>query len=552
MAWFTDADLQRLAGAKSYQRGIGYADAVGDIDELPDGVVATVHGTDTYQVRLLDRSGSLVGQCSCPFGEDGTFCKHCVAVGRALLADDVPVAAAATAKQPRQRRPARRRPDLRAHLASVEPGELIDLLLELAADDPALHRRLALWAATTGDVDIAELRRLVNGLRARGFLDYQGSVRYARKADDVVEALDKVAAAHPDQVGPLYRLAIQHVIKTSEQADDSSGSIGDAANRAVDGYATACRAAPPDPTELANWIIQTQLDGPGWPEIPIGDFAAALGDDGLSAYWKRLAELRATTTATDRFDHRRFTITHLREEYLRSVSGDVDALVALYAEDLSHGYQYVRIAEALRDVGRVDDAIAWLRRGLTDTDRRVAALLADLCTETGKHDEALERRWELFTAGPDVNAHRSLLDSAERADVLAETAERALAHLRERAARGGYHADPLVLLLLSTGDVDAAWSAADGYGCGAGTYFTAAERRAETHPADAIPAYTDQVENAIERKSQGSYAHAARLLVTLRGLHARAGSDFAGYLAALKETHRRKRTFLAEVARAGL
>lgn len=551
VAWFSDEDIRRLAGQKSYERGLGYADAVGDVDELPNGVVATVHGTEPYGVRLLDGGGKLRGECSCPFGQDGAFCKHCVAVARALLAD------APTEPTPRRRATRRRKPDLRAHLASMDRANLVDLLLELAAEDPALHRRLSLLAATSGDVDVTELRRLVNGLRGRGFLDYSGSFRYARKTGDVLDALDRVATDHPGMAGPLYRLVITHVTRTSEQADDSAGAIGDAAGRAVEGYAAACRAAPPDPVELAIWLIEFQLDGPGWPELPIEEFAEALGEDGLTAYRQRLADLNAAMPpgSASRFDHRRFMVTHLRERYLRAVAGDVDALIALYAEDLSHPYQYVRIGEALRDAGRFDDAISWLRRGLAESDRsdaRLDALLAELYTRTGQHAEALDIHWSIFRGRPDVATHRQLLDAAERAGSLAEAGERAMSHLRERAARGGYHADPLVSILLSTDDIDAAWAAANQYGCSTGCLFNIAERRAATHPADAIPVYAQQVELAIDRKKQSGYAEAAKLLGVLRSLHKRAGSDFAGYLAEIKETHRRKRTLLTELTRARL
>ena len=46
MLWFSDEDLRRLAGAKSYERGVGYLEQVGDLDELSDGVIGSVQGTE--------------------------------------------------------------------------------------------------------------------------------------------------------------------------------------------------------------------------------------------------------------------------------------------------------------------------------------------------------------------------------------------------------------------------------------------------------------------------------------------------------------------------
>ncbi len=87
MAWFIEDDLVALAGSRSFQRGGGYLDAVASVDEVPGGVVATVYGTEAYEVRLVDDGGRLDGSCDCPFGVEGNFCKHCVAVGLTLLAE---------------------------------------------------------------------------------------------------------------------------------------------------------------------------------------------------------------------------------------------------------------------------------------------------------------------------------------------------------------------------------------------------------------------------------------------------------------------------------
>jgi uncharacterized Zn finger protein len=84
--------LCRLAGRRSYERGERYVGAVGDLRSRRDGGAATVHGSEPYAVRLAWLAGGLTGGCSCPFGQDGEFCKHRVAVGLVPLATaDEPV-----------------------------------------------------------------------------------------------------------------------------------------------------------------------------------------------------------------------------------------------------------------------------------------------------------------------------------------------------------------------------------------------------------------------------------------------------------------------------
>jgi uncharacterized Zn finger protein len=85
---FGQLDLWRLAGKRSFDRGERYVDAVSDLRDVGGGVVATVQGTEPYQVRLTWTEPGLIGDCSCPFGQDGEFCKHCVAVGLVVLAAD--------------------------------------------------------------------------------------------------------------------------------------------------------------------------------------------------------------------------------------------------------------------------------------------------------------------------------------------------------------------------------------------------------------------------------------------------------------------------------
>jgi len=372
VAWFTDADLRRLAGGRSYERGDGYRDAVAEVGELPDGVVATVHGSASYRVRLYDRDGRLAGDCSCPHGQDGAFCKHCVAVGLILL-DGAPS----------------RRVDPRAVLETLDRDELVSLLVEQAGEDPVLYRRLVLRAATTDGVDVAALRDQVDGLRLRGFVDYAGASDYAAQADDLLGALADLIAERAEVAGPLLRRTVEHMTSALERIDDSSGVVGEVLAVAVETYAEACQAAPPDPVELARWLVDVPVDGPGWPEIAVVDFADALGEKGLAAYQDHLAELAATLPPDgDQWSHRRSTINHLREQYAEKIIGSVDALVAVLAENLSSGYQYLRIATVLRGAGRPEEALGWVRRGLAAPvrpDSRLADLLAELGTDLGQH-----------------------------------------------------------------------------------------------------------------------------------------------------------------------
>src|SRR5262245_1305957 len=128
MTWFTEADLRTAAGEGSFRRGREYVDAVGELRPTALGVRAGVRGKDTYEVWLGRENDALVGECECPFGLEGNFCKHCVAVGLVLLSSSVPG----------------QDPDLSTYLESLDKQDLVDLLLAQANRDSTLYRQLML------------------------------------------------------------------------------------------------------------------------------------------------------------------------------------------------------------------------------------------------------------------------------------------------------------------------------------------------------------------------------------------------------------------------
>lgn len=74
--------VRELAGEKFYGRGERYfADnAVRSLVTHAGKLCARVEGTEDYTILLWSEAGALRFSCSCPVGDDSSFCKHCVAV----------------------------------------------------------------------------------------------------------------------------------------------------------------------------------------------------------------------------------------------------------------------------------------------------------------------------------------------------------------------------------------------------------------------------------------------------------------------------------------
>jgi uncharacterized Zn finger protein len=134
--------LLRLAGPRSFVRGETYLaeGRVRSLHEDGDVIAGVVEGSEPYRVEVRRGDGELGGlsaACTCPHGADGLFCKHAVAVALAgLEASDA--AAVEDADDDGDLTG-----DLRGWLERQRHGTLVDLLVEAAAEDPALARRLA-------------------------------------------------------------------------------------------------------------------------------------------------------------------------------------------------------------------------------------------------------------------------------------------------------------------------------------------------------------------------------------------------------------------------
>ena len=534
-AWFSEQDLHAAAGGASFRKGRDYVAAVGDVQPTALGVKALVRGSDSYEVWLGRDGARLVGECSCPFGADGNFCKHCVAVGLVLLEEG---------------RSESGEPDLSAYLSSLDRRELVELLLAQAERDPVLYRKLSLRAAgTAGAPQVAVLRRqLDDALRVRGYLDHQATLDYARRATDVLTTVaELVDAGHAAEARPLARGAVEAIATAMSTMDDVTGAVVGVCRRAYSLYAKACGAARPNPVKLAGWIFQLKYDGPGWPTLELADFADALGTAGMAEY-RALVE-RARQEA----DPAKALVVRAMREQLAEVDGDLDAHADILAEGIPNPKAFLDIANLLRDKGQLAGAIRWAERGLEETgDPRLADVLVQSYVDERSPEAAVEVRAAALRAAPTRLTYANLRATAEQVGEWPSARELALDVLRAAAEEGD--ADELVGALLDDGELAEAWQAAEKHGCGDRTWLEVARAHGCDNPAEVLAGYRRVIENCLHRTGRDAYREVTTLLEELRDLSARCGEDsaFAALVAGIRARHQRRRGLLTELARRGL
>ncbi|MFE2061977.1 SWIM zinc finger domain-containing protein [Streptomyces sp. NPDC059467] len=558
MRGLTEANLKTLAGARSFERGLGYLDAVSGV-EVGDGwVTASVHGTERYEVELtLDGPGGLAGECDCPYGLEGNFCKHLVALGLTVLAQRESL--------PRQRKTARERArDLDGWLSALSKDELLALLREQIDDDRQLRRRLELRAASARG-DLAAVRSRIRELldigpfAQYGYVEYADARAYADQAGQAVSAIGALTGSgRAVDAITLAQEAMRLLAEAVESVDDSDGRLGQIGADLADAHLDACRAARPDPEELARWLVGHALGDfdDSLSGIDPLDYEDVLGEAGM-------AVLRKSAVEAWRGNRRGWAEKHLMER-LAKAGGDVDTVIAVHAADLSpNGHTHLVIARELDTARRSDEALHWAERGIRETRELSAvdtALVDYLCeryAQAGRLADAVAVRRDHFGARRTLAAYQQLRAAARAADCWPAERGGALALLRadaQRRQQGWYGGAVLVDALLDDKDVDAAWQAAVQTGAHDRQWLTLADQARAARPADALGVYLRLAEPLTKQTGNTVYEQLVGLQLSIRDCHRRLGTEdeFAGYVTALRTTQRRKRNLMRLMDEHGL
>lgn len=553
----SEAALQAAAGQTSFVRGEDYVRYVHGLRTTESTAHASIQARNVYLVDLDWSGRRLSGQCTCPHHARGNFCKHLVAVGLAAI-DAVEGLPAGSARVEDDH--------LAVYLQSLDAQALRAVVREVADRHPDAARFLEIRAAAQGGDTEAAGRELVErvneALHVRGFVDYRRSFDVAQDAQGMLDELEEhlVSGAHDAARSALLR-ALTRLRSISLHADDSSGWIGNAGQRAADLFARACRAGHPEPVKLARWLVRFRDDSPGWPETSLADFVPAFDEAALTAYRLGVEALDRKHAGEDHWHQRE--VQRMRLE-LADHDGDVDGAVGLLA--LGERPQYAAIVDRLRVAGRLDEVASWVDRGVAagriargqlasgrdywlDPDEVAGEYLAldRVDDASGIYRAELERL-------RDPASFAALISFAAMVGRVDQERTWALEHLRSRAAAMSHGSGALLVrIALAEEDLDAAWGAADEFGPG-DAWRVLATASAQSHPSRAARLHRAWVDEQIRVSDSSRYEGIAEALATMRDLALTAGeeAEFAGYLVDLRAQYKRRPSLMAALARRGL
>ncbi len=563
---FTTHAIISLAGSRIYERGVRYL-ADGRVERVAgssSSLKAKVRGTFPYTVELWANKGNPGWSCTCPFAEDGAFCKHCVAVGLMVARgpesiggaipepDDVSIGA-----------------DVAEYVEDLSRERLIEIVSEQSERDWRLRDRMVAEAQVArGDgADTGMWQRRIDSAFTsfHDFIEYREAEEWASGVFDVLDGLaDLLEAGQADAVVTLAEYVHRSADAAIGYVDDSAGWLIGIEEQVSQLHHDACEQARPDPIALARRLadleLTSELDGFHRAAVT---YSELLGDTGIAEY-RRLVEDERQPVRDDasRRESGRFAVEQARIG-VAIASGDPDELIAVRDDDLRSPYDYLEIARMLVWADRIDEAVGWSQRGLAEFADRTHQLpelrdfLAALFRKQGRDTDAVGLYWSGFLAAPSLSSYRSLL--AEAGDDAEDWAARCIEALQGHLAEGGddeqggrahligHPAAALIEILMYEGEVETAWMVATEHGCSDATWMTLARAREATHPLASISVYERTVFDEIGKKKRNAYLMAIDLLDRIRRLADSAGQPdrFTDVIERVRSEHRPKRSLMA-------
>ena len=576
--------LLRLAGDRAFDRGERYVQEarVGEIVEDGDRLVASVHGEMRYRTTLTIGRAGITGTCSCPVGDEGSFCKHCVALGLRWLASDVPGADAPKRVAKRGGRPVSRSApersitmkDVRAHLATLPSATLVELVVQQAIEDEELRQRLVLdvaKSASTG-VKLHTYRQAISNAIGMGghFIDYREAGSYFSQIHAVISSIEVLSGTEPAAVIELVEHALELLERAMGHVDDSAGNAAEVLSRLHSLHLAACTLARPDPEALAERLFERERNS-NWEMFfdSATRYAKVLGPKGIARFqaladdeWRKFPAIGAGDLRRA-YSGERFRIASIMESLAR-LTGDVDAIAEVKARDLSSAYSYLQIAQLYDESGRPDRAVEWAERGRAAfpdrTDWRLRSFLAKHYDRQWRLSDAMELLWLNFVERPSLPDYMALQAMAAPARQWRTWRSRAMDQVRqamatraEKSPSGagaslvrGTDASLMVELLLWEGDTRAAWREAKAADCRADLWMRLAELRELSHPNDAVLVYQAQVERTLAHANKSAYREAVSMLRHIARVMKRSArpDGFAAYLESVRTRHKAKRNLM--------
>ena len=570
--------ISAWVGQRGFQLGRDYLenDAVFDMRRQGSTLRACCQGTmpHPYRLRVAFGSGGIEeAHCSCPVGGGG----HCKHVGALLLAwldrtDAFRVVA-----------------ELDTDLEQRSKEELIALIKQMLRLQPDLETLLEVAPTGGARRDVPAnpeiYRRQVSSAFRRGGDDWMASQRVAADVGITVSAGDSfLALADYANASIVYQAVAQEIMRHYDMMPDEDSLLGEVVNRCVEGLGS-CLADGCDDAAVRERSLQSLFDiyrfDVQYGGVGLGEAAPDLILEQANEEERKVVagQVRAAmpqgngwSDGYHRKEYGRFLLrlemAHLDDAAFLSICRESGLLADLVGRLLTTGrmeeaiaeakpagdYELLTLAEVFREHGYGQSVEPLLAERIeTGGDRRLVEWLKERHKERGELADALGLAQRLLEQRPNLAGYQEVRELSRQLGVWTELRAQVLA---------GWHAAKEYFLLtdvyLEEGEIELALETVgrrkSGFPYGADQLVRVAEAASETHPQSALDIYRQQAERLIEARGRENYQRACEHLVKARDLYQRLSQEpvWTGYVAELRERHRRLPALKEELNNAGL
>ncbi len=306
-------------------------------------------------------------------------------------------------------------------------------------------------------------RDIEAALKPRAFISDGECFSFVSGLETVAARIEQFVQSDPGRACELYEAFLAGCTAKADELDDSSGYFRQFAGDIICGWIKARCAADINRDETVVMLLAWMDDDPfAFFNDLEKQLVEAFDTDGLAAFEQRIrsrfeAALTATAPEAPAGDRPEYWRRHwggvLRAIYL--VQKDRDAYIALTSETGLRPEDCLALAKLDRSTGRLEDALAWIRRGgdLCRDDSHawsahleLTKLQCDLLAALGRTAEARAIAWNEFEARPSQYTYTDLMRFVEEPDHTDW-------HARALDAAKGADIHTLIDLLIAAGEI---------------------------------------------------------------------------------------------------
>ena len=555
--------LRSLAGSRSFSRGMEYFENGAVRHLYCDGqqLTADVRGTHLYRSRLTVTGGRLRGECDCPVGQGGDFCKHLVALGLAYL------------ESPDKSTESKSAFSWQSFLKTCDQKKLIKIILEMSPNNPDVIEKYRMEnLPSESNAKLRELKSKVDELfrLAEQFEEYYNDYydenneegEFIRQKDVFEKVLNGISAK--DEPALLWEISTYAVDKFLKVSTSDNYSVQLFMEDMLRFFLKVVSVGFKTDAEICAQFDEWESNGNNFGYSLLFDALYEL-PEAVKELWAKIALRKWESYPQRVLGDRSYNGERTRiERFLlkwAAVHKNDALILEIMEKRLSNTSEVKELADEYRRQHMQEKIIPLLKRALKALDGSavIADMLADEQMKSGQSDDALKLAWKEFTDHYMSDYELKRLEKiSSRLKCWPEYYQKVLALLEEKDMREasrlrGFPYNGIrqrrVEILFKHGDKEKAWDLAQGAHLSEDLWLKLAAWRSKDMPDKSAAILKPLVVSALKPTGYDEYRHVVKLLKLYRDYLKMANreTEFSTYCATIRSEYKRRRLLMEEM-----